>query len=355
MSFADSVMEVAQGPVFRAAMRLSPRTQVRLAGGSPIIVDGQTLAPEIQLMLRMMSVNAADPTVQTPEEARSFADATAPLVAGVSDAIALTRDFEVLGADGPLPARLYVPHERADDPSGPMLVYFHGGGFVIGGFSTHDAPCHTLAAHGGVRVVSVEYRLAPDHRFPAAPADCLAAFRDIVSRAQELGADPERIAVGGDSAGGALSAVTSIALRGSGGPMPAFQLLIYPVTDMSEKTRSYHLFRDGFFLTSEQMDWFGSHYLEPGADPTDPRVSPLLTPSLEGLPSAHVVTAGFDPLRDEGEAYAARLRDAGVPVTLRRHPDLIHGFINMMGTGRSARAATVEMAGVLRQALQVSD
>ena len=352
MSFADEVVAASSGPMFRGAMKLSPRTQVRLSGGAPVVVDGQTLAPEIQLLLKLMAINAADPTEATPEAARAFADGTAAMVAGPPDEVAWTRDFQVAGAEGPLRARLYVPHERADDEAGPMLVFFHGGGFVIGGFATHDAPCRTLAAHGGVRVVSVEYRLAPENRFPAPVDDCLAAFRDIVARAGELGADPERIAVGGDSAGGALSAVTSLLSRDSGGPMPAFQLLIYPVTDMSEKTRSYHLFKEGFFLTSDQMDWYGAHYMEPGQDHTDPRISPLLAPSLEGLPPAHVITAGFDPLRDEGEAYAERLREAGVPVTLRRHPDLIHGFINMMGTGRSARAATVEMAGVLRQALQ---
>ena len=355
MSFAEELMAAAQGPAFRTAMRLSPRTQVMLSGREPVVVDGQVLAPEMQLFLRMLALNQADPSQATPEAARAFADGTASMVAGPPDEVAWTRDFEVAGAEGPLRARLYVPRERAEDESSPMLVFFHGGGFVIGGFATHDAPCRTLAVHGGVRVVSVEYRLAPEHPFPAAPADCLAAFNDIVARAGELGADPERIAIGGDSAGGALSAVTSLQARDAGGPLPAFQLLIYPVADMSEKSRSYHLFKDGFFLTEQQMDWYGSHYLPSGVDHTDPLVSPLLAPSLEGLPPAHVVTAGFDPLRDEGEAYAERLREAGVPVTLRRHPDLIHGFINMMGTGRSARAATVEMAGVLRQALLASD
>ena len=352
MSFAEQAMAAAQGPAFRTAMRLSPRTQQLLSGGSPVTLDGQTLAPEMQLFLKMLELNATDPTAATPGQARAFADGTAAMVAGLPDEVAWTRDFEVAGADGPLRARMYVPHERAEDQAGPLLVFFHGGGFVIGGFITHDAPCRTLAVHGGVRVVSVEYRLAPEHPFPAAPADCLAAFNDIVARADELGADPERIAVGGDSAGGALSAITSIQARDAGGPQPAFQLLIYPVTDMASKSRSYHLFKDGFFLTEEQMDWYGSHYLPPGIDHADPLVSPLLAPSLEGLPPAHVVTAGFDPLRDEGEAYADRLREAGVPVTLRRQPGLIHGFINMMGTGRAARAATVEMGGVLRQALQ---
>ncbi|MBU3674175.1 MAG: alpha/beta hydrolase [Solirubrobacteraceae bacterium] len=352
MSLADQAMAAAQGPAFRTAMRLSPRSQLRLSGGEPVMVDGQVLEPEIQLFLKMLALNAADPTAATPEAARAFADGTAAMVAGPPDEMAWTRDFEVAGAEGPLRARLYVPRERAEDEASPLLVFFHGGGFVIGGFLTHDAPCRTLAAHGGVRVVSVEYRLAPEHPFPAAPQDCLAAFNDIVARAGELGADPERIAVGGDSAGGALSAVTCIQARDGGGPQPCFQLLIYPVTDMSEKSRSYHLFKEGFFLTEAQMDWYGAHYMTPEADHADPLISPLLAPSLEGLPPAHVVTAGFDPLRDEGESYAARLEEAGVPTTLRRHPGLIHGFINMMGTGRAARAATVEMAGVLRQALQ---
>ncbi len=240
-----------------------------------------------------------------------------------------------------------------------MLVYFHGGGWVVGDLDTHDAPCRLLARAAGVRVLSVDYRLAPEHRFPAAADDALAAFRWAVEHAAELGADPRRIAVGGDSAGGNVSASTALQAARDGGPAPAFQLLIYPVTDNAApsdpatQTGSYRMFADGFFLTAEQMRWYRAHYFG-AAEATaarDVRASPLLADDLSGLAPAHVVTAGFDPLRDEGEAYAARLREAGVRTTLRRHPGLIHGFVNVVGPGRTSREAGVEMGGVLREAL----
>jgi acetyl esterase len=216
-----------------------------------------------------------------------------------------------------------------------------------------------LAHTAGVRVLSVDYRLAPEHRFPAAADDALAALRHVHAHAADYGADPNRIGVGGDSAGGNLSAATALQAARDGGPAPAFQLLIYPVTDNvaprapETETPSYRLFADGFFLTAEQMRWYRGHYFGPAEAELAPdlRSSPLLAPDLSGVAPAHVVTAGFDPLRDEGEAYAARLREAGVPVTLRRHRGLIHGFVNMVGAGRVSREAVIEMGGVLRAGL----
>jgi acetyl esterase len=194
----------------------------------------------------------------------------------------------------------------------------------------------------------VDYQLAPEHPFPAPVDDALAAFRDAVARAEELRADPERIAVAGDSAGGHLAAVTCQLCAADGGPAPAFQLLIYPATDFSREASSRLLFAEGFILTKEEMDWYEEHFLTSDSDRSDPRASPLLGEDLSGVAPAFVVTAGFDPLRDEGEAYARRLREAGVRAIVRRHPGYVHGFIHGLAVGPNAREALAEMGGVLR-------
>jgi acetyl esterase len=230
------------------------------------------------------------------------------------------------------------------------VVFYHGGGWVVCDLDTHDAFCRFLAKGTGFPVLSVAYRLAPENPFPAALDDCMAAFRWAVDEADTLGVDPGRIVVAGDSAGGNLAAAVAQQTTGDGGPKPAFQVLIYPVTDLSAKTRSYRLFADGYFLTEAQMDWYRHHYIG-SADGTDPRCSPLLAEDLTGLPPAYVTTAGFDVLRDEGEAYAARLRDAGVPTTLRRHDGLVHGWINAVSIGRSPRRAGDELVAAIRDAL----
>ena len=341
----------AQGAVLRGLMRLGPAAQLRLAGGTPTVLDGQTLDPGIQLLLKLMAM-APQPEMErlSPVQARAGVTATRSMIAAPELPMASVTDVTVAGAEGSLPARLYVPEECADSTS-PLLVFYHGGGFVICDLETHDAPCRLLAQHSGCRVLSVDYRLAPEHKFPAAADDALAAFRDVVARADEFGADPSRIAVGGDSAGGQLATVTAQQALADGGPAPAFQLLIYPVCDFAEKYPSYHLFTSGFFLTEAQMDWFGAHYLSPDDDLDDPKASPIKAGPLNGLAPAHIITAGFDPLRDEGEAYAAKLKGDGVEVTLRRHSTLIHGFINMAGANRTSHDAVCEMAGVLRAAL----
>lgn len=341
----------AQAAVLRGLMRLGPAAQLRLAGGTPTVLDGQTLDPGIQLLLKLMAM-APQPEMErlSAVQARAGVTATRSMIAAPDLPMASVTDVTVAGADGSLPARLYVPEECADNTS-PLLVFYHGGGFVICDLETHDAPCRLLAQHSGCRVLSVDYRLAPEHKFPAAADDALAAFRDIVARADEFGADPERIAVGGDSAGGQLATVTAQQALADGGPAPAFQLLIYPVCDFAEKYPSYHLFTTGFFLTEAQMDWFGQHYLSPDDDLDDPKASPIKAGPLNGLAPAHIITAGFDPLRDEGEAYAAKLKADEVEVTLRRHSTLIHGFINMAGANRTSHDAVCEMAGVLRAAL----
>jgi acetyl esterase len=200
-------------------------------------------------------------------------------------------------------------------------------------------------------VLSVDYRLAPEHRFPAPVEDALAAFRDAVARAGELGADPRRVAVAGDSAGGHLASVTAQLCAADGGPAPAFQLLIYPATDCSRVSQSRRTFAEGFILTKENMDWYEEQFLGVDGDRSDPRASPLLAQELGGIAPALVVTAGFDPLRDEGEAYARRLQEAGVRALLRRHPGYVHGFIHALVAGPGPREAVAELGGALRALL----
>ena len=352
--YPTSVPDRAQAFVARAAIGLPPRA-LRALGGEPVVRDGQTLDPEVQVLLRLLALDPS-PNLEhlSPAEGRAAIRHEAASVAGAPLALGEVREMTVAGAAGPLPARLFVPHERLGDTGSPLLIFFHGGGWVVGDRNSHDAPCRMLARSAGVRVLSVEYRLAPEHRYPAAADDAYAAFADVHANPSRYGADPERIAVGGDSAGGNISAACAQRAAREGGPAPAFQLLIYPVTDNSRQdTPSYRLFGDGFFLTTAQMTWYRGHYF--GADEAtlalEPTASPLLAPDVSGLAPAHVVTAGFDPLRDEGEAYAARLREAGVPVTARRHEGLIHGFLNAIGVGHSSRDAVAEMGGVLRAGL----
>ena len=222
---------------------------------------------------------------------------------------------------------------------------------MIGDLDVYDGVCRLLAAAAGCLVLSVGYRLAPEHPFPAAIEDAFASFEWAVANAESLGADPKRIAVGGDSAGGNMAAVVSHLARDGGGAQPAMQLLIYPVTDSAEDTRSRELFSDGFILTKADMEAFEAAYLPPGVDASDQRISVLKCPDLRGLPTAYVATAGFDPLRDEGEAYALMMRDCGVRVALRRHSGLIHTFVNQTAVNRTALGAMLEVAGALRLGL----
>jgi acetyl esterase len=243
-------------------------------------------------------------------------------------------------------ARHYAP-ERGD--GAPLLVFLHGGGFVFGDLDTHDAPCRVLARHGGMHVLAVEYRLAPEHPFPAAVDDARAALRWAHEHASELGADPARVGIGGDSAGANLSAAVTLLATHDGGPAPACQMLVYPAVDRTRPYPSIELFADGFFLTRASIEWFHRQYSgKPGIHDRDPRLGPLHAETLAGLPPALVVTAGFDPLRDEGEAYAAALQAAGTTTVLRRFDSLIHGFFNMVGVSPACRDAVIEIAGATR-------
>ncbi|AIC71735.1 esterase [Mycobacteroides abscessus subsp. massiliense str. GO 06] len=229
------------------------------------------------------------------------------------------------------------------------MVFFHGGGWVIGDLETHDQPCRQTCRDAGVSVLSVDYRLAPEHKAPAAAQDCLAAYLWAVEHAGDLGVAPDRIAVGGDSAGGNLAAVVAQQARDTGAQLPLLQFLIYPAVDFTVRRPSRDLFAEGFFLTKAAMDGFESHYLDGSdVDKADPQVSPILAADLAGLPPALITTAGFDPLRDEGNEYAAKLRAAGVPVDLRVQGPLIHGFYNMAGLGGAPSEAMNQLTSALR-------
>jgi acetyl esterase len=339
--------------VLKWACGLPPRTS-RLLFGKPPRIDGQTLSTETQALLTLSrwSGSGALFVGRTPEEAR----ANARYEASVADPrppvpMAEVRNLTIPGPASSLPARLYIPHPPLDEDPEPLLVYYHGGGWVIGDLDTHDSVCRLLAAAGGVRVLSVDYRLAPEHPFPAPVEDAFAAFEWTAANAAQLGADPRRIGVGGDSAGANMATVVSHMARDGGGAMPAMQLLIYPVTDAADDTRSRRLFAEGFTLSRADMDKFEAAYLPEGTDPGDQRVSVLRCPDLRDLPTAYVATAGFDPLRDEGEAYALNMRECGVRVALRRHPGLIHTFANQTGVNATARGAMLEAAGAVRLGL----
>jgi acetyl esterase len=319
----------------------------RLAGAPPPPARG--LDPEAWTLARLTAL-VERPVGDTPVELgrKLFELQAAPLSARAPLGVAVAERL-LPGPAGQLHARLYTPAE-APAQAGPLLVYFHGGGWVRGSVATHDPSCRLLAHLAGVRVLSVEYRLAPEHRYPAAADDALAAYAHVAREPESFGADPARLAIGGDSAGGNLAAALALDLRGSDLPQPAFQLLIYPACDLAGTYESELTFARGFFLTKANMDWYCDQYVPDREQRRDPRASPLLADDLSGLPPAYVATALADPLRDEGEAYARRLAEAGVSVALQRHAH-IHGFFNLSAT-RSGREALTLMAGVLRQALR---
>jgi acetyl esterase len=310
-------------------------------------VDEQTLHPEMQFLLAARDLRGGRPLHEgTPPEARKRMRDEAvryslpPLPLSV-------RDFEIPGAAGPLRVRHYAP-QRETGGALPLLVFLHGGAFVTGDLDSHDEPCRILCDTGRAQVLAIDYRLAPEHPFPAAIDDAFAAFRWALAHAAELGADPKSVGIGGDSAGGNLAAVVAQLGRDAGTP-PAFQLLIYPAVDRVGDHASLTKLADGFFLTSTDIAWGDDCYV--GSDKTlrrDPRISPLLAKDLSGLCPAMTFTAGFDPLRDEGEAYAQALARAGCESSFRRFPGMIHGFLNMGGVSPAARAAVRDIALGLR-------
>lgn len=351
----DAVKQVLLARATKFSMAAIPRIPDRvkrvLLGGRSVTVDGNTLDTTLQFTLAAERAAGVGGLVadHSPESgvavSRAALSATAAMMKVRIDAD--VTDISIPGPAGPLPARRYVPDGTGSPAISALLLYFHGGGFVLGGLDTHDSLCRLICRDGGIQVISVGYRLAPEHKAPAAVDDAYAAYRWALDHAAGLGAT--RIVVGGDSAGANLAAVVAQQARDSELPLPALQLLLYPVTDLSSDTRSKTLFADGYFLEKRDMDWFAGHYLD-GAEVSaeDPLVSPLLSEDLSGLPPALVVTAGFDPLRDEGNRYAAALRDAGVVVDLREERSMIHAFANFFPLGGGSATATSAMISALR-------
>ncbi|HEV2856860.1 MAG TPA: alpha/beta hydrolase [Solirubrobacterales bacterium] len=331
---------------------LPPWLQRRLFGPPPV-VEGQRLESDIHALLRIAQLFRGDSLRSKGEPAAARAERLreAQTVAHRPPIqMARVEALEIPSPAGDIGACLYVAPTASRNPP-PLLVYFHGGGWVIGDLETHDDPCRFLAVCSGAAVLAIDYRLAPEHPFPAAAEDAEAAYAWAVANGGRLGVDAARIAIGGDSAGANLAAAVCLTARDRGDPLPAMQLLIYPVTDAAGEAPSRRTFGEGFLLTHNDMDWFEERYLPRDADRTDPRVSVLRAPDLGGLPPAYIATGGFDPLRDEGEAFAERLREAGVRVALRRHPGLVHTFANLTAICPSARAAMLEAAGALRLGL----
>jgi acetyl esterase len=252
---------------------------------------------------------------------------------------------------GDVPIRVYSPIAAGSEPL-PVLIYFHGGGWVIGNIATHDGLCRSFASEGGFKVVSVDYRLSPEHKFPAAVDDAYGAVAWIEQHASEIGIDPNRMAVGGDSAGGNLAAVVAQIAKARNHPKLAFQMLLFPVTQIGAETPSLHDFDTGYFLERPALDWFYAHYLPVDGDENDPKASPLLATDLAGLPPAYVMLAGFDPLHDEGMQYVEKLRAAGVKVELIDYTDMVHCFVYLQAIIPQAHEAVAKAAKAVHEALK---
>jgi acetyl esterase len=338
---AATAFDRLESAIARFMFRRTAATKVRLSGGKPIQLDGNTLHPDLQLTLFMRKIAGGDGIAKHgAAEARRRNRRECVLYQGPAIEVGSVSDVIF---DGGVRARHYAPASTPGDAPRPLLVFFHGGGFVLGDLDTHDAPCRFLCKHADVHVLAFDYRLAPEARFPAAIEDGVVAFRLAVEHAAELGADPKRVGVGGDSAGGNLSAVVCQLTRGE--RAPDFAILIYPAVDRSQPYPSQKLFAEGFLLTMQDIAFFDEQYF--GGDAAtrrDPKLSPLLTRDLSGLCPSVVITAGFDPLRDEGAAYAAALANAGNQVTLRCEHDMVHGFINMTGTSTACFDALMRIA-----------
>jgi acetyl esterase len=325
----------------RIISRLPRRWQVALSGEPPVVVEGQQLDPMLQVLRSVRRRRGFKGLIHPSIEAgRRRYVREAHAFRGPMTPVGSVRDFEVPGAAGGLRVRHYAP--ASSRGSEPALVYLHGGGFVIGNLETHDEPCRILCARGRMHVLSVDYRLAPEHPFPAAVDDAAAAAHWVLHHAAAIGANPHRVLIGGDSAGGNLAAVVALQLAGST-PALAAQLLIYPATDVRMARPSHALFGEGYLLTREDRQAFFSHYAR-HVDISDPRLSPFAAPRFSGAPPAFVVVAGFDVLRDEGIAYAEALSGEGVAVHLERYSSLEHGFIHLTGVAPAAQAAVQHIA-----------
>jgi acetyl esterase len=307
------------------------------------------LHPQVQVLLDQFAATDSPPLEEmSVADARAMITTLTQLTAAVPEGVT-TDDLVVPTREGDIPVRLYRPSDPSTGAR-PLLVWLHGGGWVIGDLESADPTARDLAVQADAIVASVDYPLAPEHPFPAAPEACHAVASWLAAHAAELGADPARIAIGGDSAGGNLAAVTALLARDRSGPEFKLQLLVYPATDCLMSHPSVKENGEGYLLTASAMHWFIDQYLPAGTDPGDPSASPVHASDLKSLPPALVITGEFDPLRDEGEAYAARLDRAGVPVTVSRYDGMIHGFFGMTGVLDAGQDAMREAAEALKTA-----
>jgi len=312
-------------------------------GGKPHM----PLDPQAQTYLdQIAALNAPPLHTLTPELVRRWMGMQ-PAIFGEPEPVANVENRVIPGPAGDILVRIYTPSGNGPFP---VLVFFHGGGWVIGDLDTHDNICRSLTNQAGCIVVSVDYRLAPEHKFPAAPEDCYAATRWVAGNAAQLNSDPSRLALGGDSAGGNLTAVVAQMARDRGGPPLVFQLMIYPATDFKANTLSMEENARGYGLERQDMTWFMNHYLNGEEDKLNHLASPLRASNLSGLPPVLIITAEYDPLRDEGELYCQRLKAAGVPVTISRYNGMIHGFLSMASVLDQGKQALAECAAALQAA-----
>lgn len=337
-----------QKTILKSLLKLPDRVLVALAGGKPLETGGRRMDARLQFMDRAAKRRPGLHTL-TPQAARAAMREGLALVDAPPQAGVKIRRERIPGPDGFLTIRLYEP--QATGKTGPGLVYFHMGGCVLGDLDTSDSFCATLAGAGKITVMSVDYRLGPEHKFPAAYDDAVSAFRWARKYARRLGMDEARLGVAGDSAGGNLSAAVCQALKASGEPQPKVQVLIYPAVDWASETPSMQTYGEVYTLPAPLMTWMRAHYLAREEDALDPRVSPLRARDLSGLAPAIVATAGFDPLADQGFAYAQALSAAGVKVRYRIYENLAHAFTAMAGAVPAAAAANLEIARMAKREL----
>jgi acetyl esterase len=338
-----------QGKAAHLALRM-PISWVNILAGPPVMVDGRVLDGRTQWFLRLLASSGQQSLAALGvAKARAEFDLFQAMMGGRPAPVGEIVDRTIAGPGGRLRVRLYRPPGTVSRLL-PTILYFHGGGFVIGSLEGYDLPCRYFCAESGCALVAVDYRLGPEHKFPAAIDDALAAYAWLASEPAGLGVDPARIVVAGDSAGGTIATVLAREMRNSARP-PCLQWLIYPATDFSGDTRSHQSCANGFFLTRTDLEWFIAQYLNDPKESADPRVSPLRADDLSNLAPALIFTAGFDPLRDEGRAYADRLSAAGVKTVHREFDSLIHGFVGMRGALQAAARAMDDMVAGLRHEL----
>ncbi|MFC3067663.1 alpha/beta hydrolase [Phenylobacterium soli] len=320
-----------------------------MSGGGVVYQGGRTLDPRIQF-LAAQGRNAPPMQTLSPEAARQANDAGVALVTGAPEPGVRIENLTVDGPGGAIPARAYRP--EVQDPAAPLMVYAHMGGGVIGSLETSHVFCSIIAKCARAPILSVDYRLAPEHRFPAGLEDVLAAYRWARENTERFGAPKGLVAIGGDSMGGGFAAAVCQALKKAGEPQPALQLLVYPWVDVACESASMTIYGDAYPLNRPLLDWFAGHLMGPEDNPADPRLSPLAEKNLKGLAPAIVVTAGFDPLVDQGEAYARKLKEAGVPMVYRCYDSLSHGFTAFTGAVPCADTACREIAGLVREGFE---